>query len=118
MKNKFGQGRISETNTLPGKMDFRYDCTRMLLFRASFPSVYGFLPGFLIKPVACYSLSPREEAYAVFAKYMKITEEGILVARERKICARDRDTYVHAHHAAVGLHDKLSGVVAAACEDT
>ena len=48
---------------------------------------------------------------------MQVSKEGILVAGEGEVSRRYRNADVNAHHAAVRLHGKLSGIVAAGSED-
>ena len=88
------------------------------MFGTSFPSTNFFLAGVLIEPVGSNCLSPGKEVNAIFTKNMEITKEGVLIAREREVSARNWNTNIYAHHTAICLHDKLAGIIATAGEDT
>ena len=80
----------------------------ILLLCGAFPCADCLLTGLIVEPVCGNGLGSCEEANAVSAQNVQIAEEGILVAGEREVSARYRDTNVNANHAAVCIHDELS----------
>ena len=72
---------------------------------------------FLVKPAGGYCLCFGVETEAVFAKAMKIAEEGLLVTREREDADGNGNSDINADHTAVGSLCKFSCVISALGKD-